>query len=635
MSKENLFELIRREEVVIWAGAGFSMYAGYPSANELASKIYNSLLESEKKHISPHLPLPDLAEEYNRTKGSRHPLYKILIDIFLHQNPKNIKYHQMLAGIPHIKTIITTNYDRLFELAYGAEGQKITHKNISYIDSNKVHIFKVHGDLEDLDSVVLTKTDYLKFIEGELNTIYWSIITERIATKNILFLGFSLEDTNILALYDKVKKAQGGHMRQAFLVAPELPNHKVNDLIKRDINYINATGQELIEELNSEIRSSIIEDLNNNIIKAETFHKYFKLNNLIPDLKGNDNGFRLKSIQGKDGKIFGKMNFNFTNLENKKSFQKEFEDILSGKLIKDLVLPGEILDSFEYSVSGIKIPSGFQKDMDSKVTIKRAPSKEYIVDIRFNDGYEVTNIPVKLYNTKHLILVELKYKHAEISFQAERKASPTIDLAVKFDHGQIFKKTKDEIEVYTLFKNFVSGVGFVVSIDKGFTFNLNPAKNQESLAYANWHIKYFENLKKVEQHYGVRFNGYTDISVESEFTLKRLIQAIKGDPYLRKNWKEQISFDHLKVNDKLIKDFTELHTSQQPIVVQHYETEELYLHGQKINLGYSYITVLEPYVINFADMINKKEAPIIKSRINTIWIEYRDYSSEESSVRKL
>lgn len=30
MDKQKLFEYIRGEDVVIWAGAGFSKYAGYP-----------------------------------------------------------------------------------------------------------------------------------------------------------------------------------------------------------------------------------------------------------------------------------------------------------------------------------------------------------------------------------------------------------------------------------------------------------------------------------------------------------------------------------------------------------------------------------------------------------------------------
>jgi len=43
MNKEDLFNYIRKEEVVIWAGAGFSKYAGYPLGGELKDLIFNAL----------------------------------------------------------------------------------------------------------------------------------------------------------------------------------------------------------------------------------------------------------------------------------------------------------------------------------------------------------------------------------------------------------------------------------------------------------------------------------------------------------------------------------------------------------------------------------------------------------------
>ena len=35
--KERLFELISKEDVILFAGAGLSMYAGYPNGNGLRS----------------------------------------------------------------------------------------------------------------------------------------------------------------------------------------------------------------------------------------------------------------------------------------------------------------------------------------------------------------------------------------------------------------------------------------------------------------------------------------------------------------------------------------------------------------------------------------------------------------------
>jgi hypothetical protein len=77
--KAKLFNLIRKGDVTLWAGAGISVYAGYPSGNSLRDIIFNSMDESEKSVVDMHLPLDDLAEELTRLKsGSFDCLYLLL-----------------------------------------------------------------------------------------------------------------------------------------------------------------------------------------------------------------------------------------------------------------------------------------------------------------------------------------------------------------------------------------------------------------------------------------------------------------------------------------------------------------------------------------------------------------------------
>ena len=73
MSKENLFDLIRKEQVVIWAGAGFSRYAGYPSGAAFAEILYNDLPKHQREELNRDLALPQMAEEYCKFKaGSKN-----------------------------------------------------------------------------------------------------------------------------------------------------------------------------------------------------------------------------------------------------------------------------------------------------------------------------------------------------------------------------------------------------------------------------------------------------------------------------------------------------------------------------------------------------------------------------------
>jgi len=80
---ERVFELIKKEELILFCGAGMSIYAGYPSGKQLADKIYSKMTKDEIDQISTNLPLPDLTEEFvNMRMGSRKALITILKEVF-------------------------------------------------------------------------------------------------------------------------------------------------------------------------------------------------------------------------------------------------------------------------------------------------------------------------------------------------------------------------------------------------------------------------------------------------------------------------------------------------------------------------------------------------------------------------
>ena len=51
MYKESLFEAISKVEVVLWVGAGLSLYAGLPSGAGLREILYEGLTPLEKEEV--------------------------------------------------------------------------------------------------------------------------------------------------------------------------------------------------------------------------------------------------------------------------------------------------------------------------------------------------------------------------------------------------------------------------------------------------------------------------------------------------------------------------------------------------------------------------------------------------------
>lgn len=75
----------------------------------------------------------------------------------------------------------------------------------------------------------------------------------------MLFIGYSLEDSNIFTLIQEIRKQVKVDTRKYFLIAPGLYHHKIKRLAKTKIKYFNAKAEDLFpvlfETLNKKIKS--------------------------------------------------------------------------------------------------------------------------------------------------------------------------------------------------------------------------------------------------------------------------------------------------------------------------------------------------------------------------------------------
>lgn len=494
MYKDSLFELIRKEEVIIWAGAGLSMYAGFPSGQRLGEILVENLSESEKGIVNDKLPLPDLAEEFYRLKGNnRNSLIRILKQTFSNIEPKSTECHNNLAIISHFKTIITTNYDTLIEDTFKSKAQVVlSSKHIPYLEKDKTHIFKVHGDLSEPDSIIITKSDYNNFFKanGE-NDIYWTVIKERLSTSNVLFLGYNLEDPNVSVIFDRITDALGSNRKECFLVAPSLPQHKVNDLIKKGVHYIDLTAEQLISELVQNIKEHIIEDLEKGSTSADTFRDFLSNIELLPGLKADKRTFKVHSLHGTNGITEGKMNF---SVKNDPEFIKELNDYISGKKIGSFEISKEKLVNANFWYGGLKFPNS---DGVFKLLFKSNPKVSTSVDIRFDDGSEFTDMPVKLYASPSIVEIHVELKNANLIINLDLTIEAGTHYKFNYKHNETATNVKDELELYTLLRNLGEGKRFTVFAKTGENYSSSFPIMKPLLDESQYFLGYFENYTTV------------------------------------------------------------------------------------------------------------------------------------------
>jgi hypothetical protein len=118
--------------------------------------------------------------------------------------------------------LFTTNYDELIEAAYLEAGQ---HLRVSVsedqfkarrAESQAPHLVKLHGSIDQPDSIVLTRDDYAR-ARQERQEMLGAMRSEMTETA-FLFVGFSLSDPNFNLLHDDVRLIYGMNRPASYTV---------------------------------------------------------------------------------------------------------------------------------------------------------------------------------------------------------------------------------------------------------------------------------------------------------------------------------------------------------------------------------------------------------------------------------
>lgn len=624
MSKEILFNSIRNEDVIIWAGAGLSLYAGYPSGDKLRTILYDSLTSEEKESYKNYNHnLVELCEQIFRGRiRNKNHIIKTLKSVF-EKVPEKLTTHELIAKIPHFKTIITTNYDKLFETVYKENADVIlSARDLGYIKKDRVHIIKIHGDLSIPDSIIITQTDYNNFFKdnNEYSTL-WSVLKERLSTNSVLFLGYNLEDPNVSIVFDRITENLEGNRKECFLVAPNLPSQKITDLMLKGINYIDATAEELIQELLQELKNNVVDDLENRKVSADTFKKFVQNFNILPVLDSSEDNFTVREFKSLN-KNYAEGQLNFT-LKNDEILINEFNDFINGKRFGELEIKEDFLKNIELSYEGIRLSnhnSGYRLTFHSKALY------EGNVTVRFANGQEFHNFPIKLYGNTELIEIHSKFRSCSLNFKIDIKKLTESTFKFNFKHDEICQGAHDEYEIYNFLKCFSEGNQITIFTQKGEKITKSLQHLPDLLETASFFAEYFKKLQLIEKKFNIKFSNFkfNEIGEESTALVDFLTEIIRNGMIIE-NYEDTLQFeiipDYYEDKLDLIKAIGV--TDNSPIVATNNEDTTEQLHGQSMSLGYQKLELLDPIITNINDIINKSTNLLqVQSRTKSMRISF-------------
>ena len=213
-----LVEALVSRNLVVFAGAGVSTEA----TGVFKSTLYEDI--AYKLGLSgPDLSFPELMSRFcDRPNGRAQLLLEIrkrfdYLKSFPEVYRSATRFHSEIATIPYVQEIFTTNWDDLFERECGAT-PIVTAEDFVFWNLPGRKVYKVHGSINSYGSLVATDEDYERCYERLHSGLIGSRLKLSLATRTVLFVGYSLGDHDFKRIYDLVREEMGDLIPRAYIV---------------------------------------------------------------------------------------------------------------------------------------------------------------------------------------------------------------------------------------------------------------------------------------------------------------------------------------------------------------------------------------------------------------------------------
>ena len=246
-----LKEAIENDELVLFIGAGLSWDLKNTEGKtlggwkEMVSSILSFLKDKEyitaEEQQSYDKLEPIGALKKLEEKGiSRREIGDFLKHYFTLEKSKKLPIHKKAFRLS--TKIITTNYDRAFEIAFPELQEIKAYKTKDYelnkLKKDPIFLFKLHGCIEHIDSMVLFPSDYDKLYKSTGREAEHALYALRnlIFNKTFLFIGTGMGDPQITSFFEEIKRTQGIYNQEHFIITFEPLKESLNFLTLIKIN---------------------------------------------------------------------------------------------------------------------------------------------------------------------------------------------------------------------------------------------------------------------------------------------------------------------------------------------------------------------------------------------------------------
>ena len=217
---EEIVNATMEGKLVVFAGAGVSTERKHVFPYTLYEDIAYEL-GTNPESIS--LSFSQLMSKYCQQKNGRKKLLNKIrnridyVKTFLQLYNFATQFHEELSTIYLIKDIVTTSWDDFFEKECGAI-PIVTKEDFAFWDLPERKVLKIHGSINNIGSIIVTAEDYRKCLRRLRGNIIGSYLKLLLATKTVVFIGYSFGDEDFNRIYVLLKKELGQITPHSYVV---------------------------------------------------------------------------------------------------------------------------------------------------------------------------------------------------------------------------------------------------------------------------------------------------------------------------------------------------------------------------------------------------------------------------------
>ena len=537
-SLERVIELVRSEQVALFIGAGFSLKAGAPSAGKLAeafkaalpSDVREGLLGEQLDYLSG-----EIVEQNN---GNRGELERILDEQFDFE-VGDFADHLTLAKIPHFRRFFTTNYDNLLEKALEGRNVKVIVEDADCSQGGKYNapeLYKIHGDIAHKDKIVITRRDYDDFIAGKRDEFLYGAMMQAFVSSSVLFIGYSLNDSNIRQLIEHVTTKLGRSRREVFLLAPGLAQTNINYLQRNGIEYIDSTAEEFFKELMASIKDNIAEDFRSARVQTETFAEFCNNFGLSPKVQLDNGKRKLKGVDFDSNTVQESIEMTISGNKGvpdltKLDFTKD-GIVRNGDILPSVVIEASDIQEFKHIVNGITIISRNELE---KVMLRPCIISKGMFTMKVPDISLLEQLPYICYRLNdHVMGVAIETSLYVLYITCDiRKIDDEVSESAKRIDGLGF--TISFKEEYKSYEEANKWIDFLIAVTSGSEFIMNNllgvgkmSEYPNQVALFKEHKEFYENVRKIELYRGEVFSVHQAFDRDNLDASRVILQILEG-----------------------------------------------------------------------------------------------------------